>query len=976
MLLLLATLPSIQIERPPADFSREVRPILAEHCFACHGPDAAARKADLRLDIEGDVIRDRGGYSVIDRVVTEDSELLLRLHGDGVLERMPPESEEPLSDEERDILQRWVAEGAPWDDHWAFRAPTRPTVPAGSARSASPIDALVHARLVEKGLSPSPEADRYTLLRRVTLDLTGLPPTPAEIEAFVADEAPGAFERVVDRLLASPRFGERMALQWLDVARYADTNGYSIDGGRHMWAWRDWVIGAFNDNMPFDRFTVEQLAGDLLPEANDSTRIASGFNRNHMNTHEGGTIEEEYLVEYAADRVATTSQAWLGLTMGCARCHDHKYDPISQREYYQFFAYFNSISDRGNDGDGGKNSVPFIPVFSAQQQQLLASLEVEEERLRGLLEAESPAASARLASWIEREAARAGFRQAPTLDAWSLAGPFVAESGDAAFRTDFGPEVPGTAAGAEVEWTVREDLKDGVPHPLPTNNAATYLRRTIECAEPSPLELAFGSDDSIRVWWNGALVLDANVRRGVQPYQETVPVLAMEGANELLVKVVNYSGPGGVFFDLTSSGPPADVVEVLALAEPSRSEEQNARLAAYHRTIDPALDGVRAELESVRSEAAGVRGQPMTTAMVMEEREMRRPAHVLMRGVYDQKGDEVEPGTPAVLPPLPAGAREDRLGLATWLVDPAHPLTARVAVNSYWQLLFGTGLVDTPEDFGVRGSLPSHPELLDWLAVEFVESGWDVKAMLRRMVLSATYRQDASVSPELLERDPQNRLLARGPRFRLQAELIRDVALSVSGLLSPKVGGPSGRPYQPDGLWREMSHYGSTPATEQIYVQDHGEGLYRRGMYTIWKRTVPPPTLAAFDAPSREVCVVRRSRTNTPLQALVLLNETGFVEAARALAQRVMLGAAGDRDRIGQLYLLAVGREPDAEEREVLGALVERERARFGERPEEATALISVGESPRDTSLEPAEHAAWTLAAALMLNLSETVTRG
>lgn len=976
MVLLLAMLPAIQIERPPADFSREVRPILAEHCFACHGPDAAARKADLRLDIEGDVIRDRGGYSVIDRVVTEDSELLLRLHGDGVLERMPPESEEPLSDEERDVLQRWVAEGAPWDDHWAFRAPTRPTVPAGSAWSASPIDALVHARLAVARLSPSPEADRYTLLRRVTLDLTGLPPTPGEIEAFVADEAPGAFERVVDRLLASPRFGERMALQWLDVARYADTNGYSIDGGRHMWAWRDWVIGAFNDNMPFDRFTVEQLAGDLLPDADDSTRIASGFNRNHMNTHEGGTIEEEYLVEYAADRVATTSQAWLGLTMGCARCHDHKYDPISQREYYQFFAYFNSISDRGNDGDGGRNSVPFIPVFSAQQQQLLASLAVEEERLRGLLEAESPAVSARRATWIEGEAARGGARQAPALGAWSLAGPFVAESGDAAFRTDFGPELPGSAAGAGVEWTVREDLKDGVPHPLPTNNAATYLRRTIECAEPSPLELAFGSDDSIRVWWNGALVLDANVRRGVQPDQESVSVLANEGANELLVKVVNYSGPGGVFFDLASSGPPADVVEVLALAESSRSAEQNARLAAYHRSIDPALDGVRAELESVRSEASAVRGQPMTTAMVMEEREMRRPAHVLMRGVYDQKGDEVEPGTPAVLPPLPAGARGDRLGLATWLVDPAHPLTARVAVNSYWQLLFGTGLVDTPEDFGVRGSLPSHPELLDWLAVEFVESGWDVKAMLRRMVLSATYRQDAAVSPELLERDPENRLLARGPRFRLQAELIRDVALSVSGLLSPKVGGPSGRPYQPDGLWREMSHYGSTPATEQIYVQDHGEGLYRRGMYTIWKRTVPPPTLAAFDAPSREVCVVRRSRTNTPLQALVLLNETGFVEAARALAQRVMLERGDDRDRIDQLYLLAVGREPDAEEREVLEALVERERARFGERPEEATALISVGESPRDTSLEPAEHAAWTLAAALMLNLSETVTRG
>jgi hypothetical protein len=553
----------------------------------------------------------------------------------------------------------------------------------------------------------------------------------------------------------------------------------------------------------------------------------------------------------------------------------------------------------------------------------------------------------------------------------------VAASGDAAFKTDFGPEASGSAASEAVEWAVREDLRDGVPHPLPTNNAATYLRRTINSAEAGPLDLAFGSDDSIKVWWNGALVLDANVRRGVEPYQESLSVLAQAGANELLVKIVNYGGPGGVFFDLTSSGPPEDVVEALALGPAGWSDAQAARVAVYHRSISPALDGVRSELQGLRSEVSALMAQPMTTAMVMDEREMRRPAHVLMRGAYDQKGEEVEPGTPAILPSLPSGARADRLGLATWLVDPAHPLTARVAVNSYWQLLFGAGLVDTPEDFGVRGALPSHPELLDWLAVDFVESGWDVKAMLGQMVRSAAYRRDAAVSPELLELDPGNRLLARGPRFRLQAELIRDVALSASGLLAPRIGGPSGRPYQPAGLWREMSHYGSTPATEQIYVQDHGEGLYRRGMYTIWKRTVPPPILAAFDAPSRELCVVRRSRTNTPLQALVLLNETGFVEASRALAQRVLLeGGAGDEARIRELHLLTVGREPDAAEREVVAALVARERARFAAQPEDAAALISVGESARDESIEPVEHAAWTLAAALMLNLSETVTRG
>ncbi|MGD2018877.1 MAG: PSD1 and planctomycete cytochrome C domain-containing protein [Planctomycetota bacterium] len=985
-LLLLALAPG-----DPVDFAREVRPILAEHCFACHGPDAAARKADLRLDLEEDAVRDRGGYAVIDRSSTADSELLLRLHGDGVLERMPPESEPPLSAEEEAVLRRWIGEGAPWGAHWAFRSPERPELPAVSSAVSSagldPIDALVERRLAAEGLAPAPEADRHTLLRRVTLDLTGLPPTPEEIEAFVGDPRPDAFERVVDRLLASPRFGERMALQWLDVARYADTNGYSIDGGRHMWAWRDWVIEAFNANMPFDRFTVEQLAGDLLPDADDSTRIASGFNRNHMNTHEGGTIEEEYLVEYAADRVATTSQAWLGLTMGCARCHDHKYDPISQREYYRFFAYFNSITDRGNDGDGGVNSVPFIPVFSSEQRARLDALAAERAEVEAALSADTDASRARLASWVAGEGRRAADREPPVLGPWSMAGPFTAANGDEAYRRDFGPEpgpegVDGSGAAAEdpaeepVEWVLREDLADGVPHSLPTINAATYLRRTLDCAEGDVLELAFGSDDSIHVWWNGVSVLDANVRRGVAPYQEQVRVRAREGANELLVKVVNYTGPGGVYFQLASSGLPAEVREVMALDEAERSDAQRAALAAYHRSIDPALDGLRGRLEALGADAAAIEASPRTTAMVMEERAMRRPAHVLMRGVYDQKGDEVQPGTPSILPPLPADARPDRLGLAEWLVRDDHPLTARVAVNGYWQLLFGAGLVDTPEDFGVRGALPSHPELLDLLAVDFVESGWDVKGMLRRMVLSAAYRRDSSSTPELLARDPENRLLARGPRFRLQAELIRDLALSAGGLLSPRIGGPSGRPYQPDGLWREMSHFGSTPATEQVYVQDHGEGLYRRGMYTIWKRTVPPPTLAAFDAPSREVCVVRRSRTNTPLQALVLLNETGFVEASRAIAQRVLLeGGADDGARGRYLFLLVLGREPGPADREVLAGLLARERARFAARGEDAAALLEVGESPRDGSLDPSEHAAWTLAAALVLNLSEAVTR-
>ena len=953
------------------DFAREVRPILAARCFSCHGPDEAARKADLRLDREADAVADRGGYRVVDRGKAGASELLLRL-GAEPGERMPPEGEEPLTEQEQEVLERWLGQGAPWSEHWAFVAPEEPRLPEQTSWSRGPIDAFVEARLEREGLRPAPQAPRHTLLRRVTLDLTGLPPTPEEITAFLADRRPGAYERVVDRLLASPAHGERMALAWLDVARYADTNGYSIDGGRHMWAWRDWVIDAFNQNKPFDHFTVEQLAGDLLPEATDRTRIASGFNRNHMNTHEGGTIEEEYLVEYAADRVATTSQAWLGLTMGCARCHDHKYDPLSQREYYQFFAYFNSITDRGNDGNGGKNSVPFVPVFSEAQRAEIARLEEERSRLVEQAEADTPELKARFEAWLEVARVELADWTAPALGSWQVAGPFKAPSGDEAFQTDYGPE-----SGGEVLWVERTDLEDGKTHALPAPNAATYLARTVTCGQEGPLELSFGSDDSIRVWWNGALVLDENVKRGVAADQERVTVRGRAGENDLLVKIVNYGGPGGVYFRLAESGPPEEVLTALQRGVAGRTAEQWDLLADYHREGDPALDGLREALADLDGDLARAEAAPLTTTMVMQERRVPRPTHVLMRGAYDQKGEEVAPGTPAVLPPLASDAPASRLGLATWLVDPGHPLTARVAVNSYWQLFFGVGLVETPEDFGTRGSLPSYPKLLDWLAVDFMASGWDIRQTLRRIVTSATYCQDSRVSPELLAADPGNRLLARGPRFRLQAELIRDLALASSGLLVPRIGGPSARPYQPDGLWREMSHYGSTPATEQVYVQDHGEGLYRRGMYTIWKRTVPPPTLVAFDAPSREVCVVRRSRTNTPLQALVLLNETGFVEAARALGQRVLLeGGGDDPSRARYLYLLTVGREPTADELAVVTAALDRERRRYSESPGHALALIGVGESPRDTSLDPGEHAAWTLVSGLLLNLSETVTRG
>jgi hypothetical protein len=968
----LALLSALALLGGEPDFAQVVRPLLAAKCFTCHGPDAATREAGLRLDIpESYEGRSRGGLPLAaGGAPGEESELLRRLAADApATVQMPPPEAEPLTEEERALLARWVADGAPWSAHWAFEAPQRPEVPADAPH---PVDAFVERRLRALELEPAQEADPATLLRRVTLDLTGLPPTPEEVRAFLADAEPAAYERAVDRLLASPHYGERMALQWLDTARYADTNGYSIDGGRHMWAWRDWVIDAYNRNLPYDRFVVEQLAGDLLPDADERTRIASGFNRNHMITHEGGTIEEEYLVEYAADRVATTSQAFLGLTMGCARCHDHKYDPFSQREYYQLFAYFNSVTDRGNDGNGGVNAVPSIAVFSSEQRAELERLEDERAAVEEQLLAEDAERLARREAWAQEAAEAAARWSEPRLEPWSVAGPFQESTGDLAFQADHLGEWVKSAP-----WVLREDLVDGQAHALPTQNAATYLRRTIEVSEAGPLELSLGSDDSIKVWWNDTLVLDSNVKRGVAADQELLEVAARAGANELLVKIVNYGGPGGVYFRLARAGFPEPVLAALRAEPGARSEAQRAELAAYHRALDPTLEGLRTELARLDGAAESVRMRPRTTAMVMEDRAMPRPTHVLMRGAYDQKGARVEPGTPAALPALPADAPPNRLGLARWIADPGHPLTARVAVNALWQLLFGAGLVETPEDFGVRGALPSHPELLDWLAAEFVASGWDTKALVRLLVTSATYRQASRVPAALAERDPGNRLLARGPRFRLQAEHIRDLALASSGLLVPQVGGPSARPYQPDGLWREMSHFGSTPATEQVYVQDHGDGLYRRGMYTIWKRTVPPPIMVAFDAPNRETCVVRRSRTNTPLQALALLNETGFVEATRALAQRVLLeGGETDATRLEHLFLLVLGREPRFEELVVLGGALERERERFAGSPADAEALLAVGESARSDVLAAPEHAAWTVVCGTVLNLSEAVTRG
>ncbi|HVA46360.1 MAG TPA: PSD1 and planctomycete cytochrome C domain-containing protein [Pirellulales bacterium] len=827
---------------PAIDFNGQIRPILSNHCFQCHGPDVAQRKAGLRLDLRDEAFRatESGVVAIVPRKPAE-SELVRRIFAADD-ERMPPaDSNKRLTEAEKSLLKEWVAAGAPWQDHWSFIAPVRPALPtvshAGWSRNA--IDDFILSRLDQERLAPSPQANRPTLIRRLSLDLTGLPPTPEEVDRFVNDAAGDAYEELVARLLASPRYGERMAQEWLDAARFADTHGYHIDAGRDMSRWRDWVIGSYNRNLPFDQFTIEQLAGDLLPNPTLDQLIASGFNRNHMINFEGGAVPEEYHTAYIVDRVNTTSTVWLGLTVACTQCHDHKYDPLTQREFYELYAFFHNVPENGLDGRKG-NAEPMVKAPSREERQKL------DELSRAIAE-------------LDRE-----------LDA-----PIAAVD------------------AAQAAW------------------------------EKDALEVG-GTDGNI---------LD----------QKTLS---------------------------------QDVHAALAVPSESRNEDQRSAVRKYFRRhvsneLKPRFD----VLAGLRARQADL-DKAIPTVMVMREMPQPRDTYLLVRGQYDKHGEKVLPGVPACLPPLADGAPANRLGLARWLVGPAHPLTARVVINRFWQMLFGTGLVKTAEDFGSQGERPSHSELLDWLAVEFRESGWDVKHMLRLMVSSATYRQSSVAAAEFMAKDPENRLLARMSRLRLPAEAIRDQALAAGGLLDGRIGGASVSPYQPPGLWEElMSREDGANWTAQTYVQSHGADLYRRTMYTFWKRTSPPPTLSTFDAPDREVCTVRRARTNTPLQALILLNDPTYVEAARKLAERVLREAGSTEDRMERMFQLVLARRPSGREAAVLRSIVEEQLAKFRVDHEAAVKLLSVGESPRDERFEPAELAAWSAAASVVLNLDEAVTR-
>lgn len=973
-------------------YNRDVRPILSKHCLACHGLDEDAREAGLRLDVRGAAIAELdSGETAIVPGNAQSSEVVARVVSDDPDLRMPPaDRHEPLSAAEIETLTRWIDAGADYQQHWSLVPPEKKSPPeiVDEKPDLSPIDAFVRKRLATTKLQPAPAAAKYKLIRRLSLDLTGLPPSPTEVQTFVDDQRPDAYQRLVDRLLASPHYGERMAVNWLDAARYADTHGYHIDSHRDMWPWRDWVIDAFNDNLPFDDFTVWQLAGDLLPNATREQQIASGFNRNHGINYEGGAIPEEYLVEYVVDRANTTGTVWMGLTLGCARCHDHKYDPISQEEYFKFFAFFNTIDEKGLDGQRG-NAVPNLPLPTKQQQSEQQRLTDEIEQLKQKLKPWEMKLDDLQHDWERKIAAADGEAIKQTLQDshWYRLGPQIEETASEVLQHDhLTPATkvdinqPVQIKGKPQAWTKFDELIDGHTHNFPWERSANYLVRTITVDKPQRVTVSIGCSDALKFWFNGQLLVDRDRPVPVVKRQHEFDLELQAGKNQLLVKIVNISWECDFYFALRASTPrlPLKIEKILAKMRDARSTDDSEKLKDFYReNIAEA-----AEYHQLQTELLAKRRQldelvaTIPTTMVMREMSQPRKTFRLDRGQYDSPQEEVVPTTPSVLPPLPTDSPTNRLALARWLTDPAHPLTARVTVNRLWQMLFGVGLVATSGDFGTQGEWPSHPELLDWLAVELVDSGWDVKHMLRLIVMSETYRQSSAATPEKIAIDPNNRLLSRGPRFRLQAEFIRDLALKTSGLLNDRIGGPSAKNYQPPGLWLELAHQkDNSKFTAQQFEQASGDELYRRGLYTFWKRSVPPPNLITFDAPNRETCTVQREITNTPLQALVLLNDPTYVEAARALAERVMREAETDRQRASRAFLLVTSREPSDQEIDILLKQLVWQRTQFADESDAAEKLLDMGDSPRDASLTPAEHAAWTSVASLILNLDETITK-
>lgn len=1025
------------MSEPPAkvDFNRDIRAILAK-CLDCHGPGLGEGIAGLRLDSYASATKKlpSGRRAIVPGQPTE-SELIRRVTSKDDDYRMPPpETHKTVSPAEVELLREWIRQGAEFKEHWAFEAPAEPTIPKtkNTVWPRGNIDRFILATLEAHNLPPSPEADRNTLIRRLSLDITGLPPTPNEVNAFLGDKSARAYENLVDRLLSSPRYGERMAMDWMDYARYADSNGYQADYERYQWRWRDWVIDAFNKNMPYDQFTIEQLAGDMLPNATSDQRLATAFNRNHRINTEGGVIAEEWRVENVIDRVETTAEVWLGITAGCARCHDHKYDPISMGEFYQLFAYFNNVPETGTGEERPVNHPPLMKApYPAQQRQM-------EQLQRRLSELNASAASLikaniENASTWKLENAGAGeavtngleaayklsdkpLRTYGTGDKPTVAGTVASDPGKSSggvVTSDAGHIILGSVGDVERSesfsygawiWPeegngaalARMDTNDdfrgwdlffdgGTPivhliHKWPVNTVKIVGRTKIPLKEWSHLFVTYdGSSKAtgLRIYING------------KPIEADVHVDALSGTIKTSVPttigrrtVTNiFKGKVDDFLFYRRMVPPAEVSNImnangaqriLTIPKSERTHAQKEELARlWLVNNNPNFRRIQEEILTTDAKRAKLDSE-ISTVMIMEEMKTPRDAYILLRGHYEARGDRVTAGIPKFLPPLPKGAPNNRLGFAKWVVSKDNPLTARVTVNRLWERFFGTGIVETSEDFGTRASYPSHPELLDYLGNRFVRLRWDLKAMIKEIVMSATYRQSSAVTPDRLAADPQNRLLSRGPRFRLSAETIRDQALFVSGLLVEKLGGPSVRPYQPEGVWDETNVYGNL----RNYKHDTGEGLYRRSLYTIWKRTAAPPNMTLFDAPSRELCRVKRSRTNTPLQALTLLNETTYIEAARVAAERVLSeGGVSRNERIRYAFKLVLSRNPTSAERKLISDGLQRRLDYYRRDFTAAQKLVRVGEAPVPAGTDIPVLAAYTVMMNTLLNLDETVTK-
>ena len=966
------------------DFAREVLPVLKAHCFQCHS--GAQQQGGLSIESRALALKGGASGAAVLPGSGSTSLLVIRSLGRGGRARMPL-GFAPLTAAQIAVLRTWIDQGAVWPDagttkrHWAYVRPVRPKLPRVTHTSwgKNPIDTFVLARLERAGLTPSAEADRITLLRRVTLDLTGLPPTPAETEAFVVDRSATAYASVVARLLASPHYGERMALPWLDAARYADSNGFQQDGDTYQYIWRDWVVKAYNSNMPFDQFTIQQLAGDLLPNATEDQKIATGFNRCHLLNGEGGAIAEEQRNVILFDRVDVTATNWLGATLACAQCHDHKYDPLTQRDYYSLLAFFNNVPESGTPPGGGQYRIA-DPSMVTEGDEDKAKLKAFEDGLAAARTAADSyagthAAEIRTAQAAWETSARTDNAALPKLGAWAMVGPFPAATFDAAYDTAFPPEklVDFTAAyyqGKE-RWASHPEWIDGKSYELNSQNSAYYLYRTIHAPRAQALALSFGSDDAIKVWLNGRQILADKVTRAVAPDQEKITVTLNAGANTLLVKIVNGGGLGGFYFKAQEQSLPGPILAILQTAAAGRTVAAAQQLADYFlASVPPAgLKEVRDRIVTLTTERDTYR-RNLPRVMIMSDAAPRK-THILERGNYEIPREEVQADTPVSLGPLPPDVPHNRLGLAQWIVSAGNPLTARVQVNRLWQTFFGNGLVKTSENLGTQSEPPTHPELLDWLAVEFQESGWDVKKMVKLLVTSAAYRQSSKVTPLLRLRDPENKLLARGARFRLSSLVLRDVALASSGLLDPRLGGRPVYPYQPKGIWDGLA---ITNERDFTYPQSKGADLYRRSLYTFWRRTVAPSNM--FDASVRNTCKVRLTVTSTPLHALTTLNDVTWVEAGRALAEHVMQEAGNTPDaRLTEAFRRVCARRPTPDELVILHRSLNRALTAYRADPKAAEAFLKAGESPRDAMLDSIEHAAYASVCLAIYNLDEALTR-